>query len=94
VTRAVFTGNQSLSFQDYTDGETGRTLTAEPGVVYDVAPASGRAVPEVPAGWFVPLAGDGEPVTAPGPAPEPEPEPQPEPAPAPEPEPEQEPAEG
>ena len=52
--RAVYTGHETLTFTDYLDGETGRTLTAEPGRVYDVTPASGRLVPDLPAGWFVP----------------------------------------
>jgi len=52
--RAVYTGHETLTFTDYLDGETGRTLTAEPGGVYDVTPASGRLVPDLPAGWFVP----------------------------------------
>jgi len=54
VTRAVYTGHETLTFTDYLDGETGRTLTAEPGRVYEVAPASGRLVPDIPAGWFTP----------------------------------------
>jgi len=95
VTRAVFTGHESLSFQDYTDLATGRTLTAVPGGVYEVAPASGRSVPEVPAGWFVPV---GEPVleawaAEPDAVPEPEAEPEPTSEPEPAPEPEQAPAE-
>jgi len=52
--RAVYTGHETLTFTDYLDGETGRTLTAEPGGVYEVAPASGRMVPDIPTGWFVP----------------------------------------
>jgi hypothetical protein len=54
VTRAVYTGHETLTFTDYRDEETGRTLTAEPGRVYEVAPASGRLVEDIPAGWFVP----------------------------------------
>ena len=80
MTRAVFTGHESLSFQDYTDLATGRTLTAVPGGVYEVAPASGRAVPEVPAGWFTPVSDDVEPAAEPEPEPEPEQAPEPEPA--------------
>jgi hypothetical protein len=53
VTRAAYVGHEVLTFSDYTDQETGKTLHAEPGGVYDVAPASGRAVPEVPEPWFV-----------------------------------------
>ena len=52
--RAVYTGHETLTFTDYLDGETGRTLTAEPGRDYEVAPASGRMVPDIPTGWFVP----------------------------------------
>lgn len=50
--RAAYTGHEALTFSDYTDQETGKTLHAEPGGVYDVTPASGRAVPEVPEPWF------------------------------------------
>ena len=53
--RAAYTGHEVLTFPDYADGETGRTLTAEPGGVYDVTPASGRLVPDLPEGWFTPL---------------------------------------
>ena len=42
-------------FSDYTDLETGKTLHAEPGGTYDVAPASGRVVPEFPDPWFTPV---------------------------------------
>ena len=49
--RAVFTGHETLTFMDYLDLETGRTLTAEPGRVYDVAPAGGRPVPVLPPGF-------------------------------------------
>ena len=49
---AVYTGHEALTFPDYLDLETGRTLHAEPGETYDIAPASGRAVPDVPEGWF------------------------------------------
>ena len=58
MTLAAYTGHETLTFPDYLDLGTGRTLTAEPGRSYDVAPASGRAVPEVPAGWFTPLEGE------------------------------------
>ena len=73
--RAAYTGHQTLTFPDYLDVETGRTLTAEPGRSYDVAPASGRQVPDLPAGWFVPVEGQerGEEVEVPGEAAEPEP---------------------
>lgn len=53
--RAAFTGHQPLMFTDYVDLATGRVLSAEPGGVYDIAPASGRAVPEMPGNWFVPV---------------------------------------
>jgi len=52
--RAVYTGHEVLTFSDYLDLETGRTLTAEPGGTYDMTPASGRLVPDVPPGWFAP----------------------------------------
>lgn len=55
MTRAAYTGHEALTFSDYTDLETGKTLHAEPGRSYDVAPASGRAVPEFPEPWFVPV---------------------------------------
>jgi hypothetical protein len=51
--RAAYTGHEALTFSDYTDLETGKTLHAEPGRSYDVAPASGRVVPEMPEPWFV-----------------------------------------
>ena len=52
MTLAVYTGHEALTFPDYLDQETGRTLTAEPGRTYDITPASGRPVPDIPAGWF------------------------------------------
>ena len=55
MTRAAYTGNEVLTFSDYLDLETGRTLTAEPGGVYDVAPAGGHSMPEVPVPWFTPV---------------------------------------
>ena len=54
MTRAAYTGNETLTFSDYLDLDTGRTLTAEPGGTYDVAPAGG-SVPEVPVPWFTPV---------------------------------------
>lgn len=52
---AFYTGHETLTFPDYLDLETGKTLTAGPREQpYDVAPASGRLVPDFPAGWFVP----------------------------------------
>jgi hypothetical protein len=51
--RAVYTGHEVLTFSDYLDLETGRTLTAEPGGTYDIAPAGGLR-PDVPPGWFAP----------------------------------------
>lgn len=53
MTRAAYTGHEVLTFADYLDLETGKTLHAEPGRSYDVAPASGRVVPEMPEPWFV-----------------------------------------
>lgn len=57
MTLAVYTGHEALTFPDYLDLGTGRTLTAVPGETYDIAPASGRLVPDIPQGWFTP-AGD------------------------------------
>jgi hypothetical protein len=53
--RAAYTGHEALTFSQYMDGGTGRTLHAEPGGVYEVTPASGHVVPEIPAAWFVPV---------------------------------------
>lgn len=55
---AVYTGHEALTFPDYLDLDTGRTLHAEPGGTYDIAPASGRTVPDVPAGWFTAVSAD------------------------------------
>ncbi len=52
---AAYTGHEALTFPDYIDLGTGKTLAAVPGGTYDVAPASGRNVPDVPAGWFAPV---------------------------------------
>ena len=51
--RAAYTGHEALTFNDYLDLGTGRTLTAEPGGVYDVAPSGARPVPAVPPGFAV-----------------------------------------
>ena len=88
--RVAYTGHEALTFQDYLDLETGRTLRAEPGQVYDIAPASGRTVPEVPHPWFIAIGWapapwpaepdavpETEPDTEPGPEPEPGNEPEP-----------------
>ena len=53
--RAAYTGTEALTFSQYIDGETGKTLHAEPGRVYEVTPASGHVVPEIAAAWFVPV---------------------------------------
>ena len=58
MTYAAYTGHETLTFPDYLDLKTGRTLTAEPGRSYDVAPASGRLAEDFPAGWFVPVGGE------------------------------------
>ena len=50
--RAVYTGHEALTFTDYLDLETGKTLHAEPGRMYDIAPASGHVVPGFPVPWF------------------------------------------
>ena len=48
----TYTGAESLTYSGYVDLATGRTLTADPGGTYDVAPVN--AGPEVPAdGRFV-----------------------------------------
>ena len=52
MTLAAYNGSEALTFSDYVDLETGRTLHAEPGGVYEVAPASGRPVPDIPEPWF------------------------------------------
>ena len=80
--RVAYGGQEALTFMDYRDTETGRTLYAVPGGVYDIEPVSGRPVDEVPAPWFT--AVEGEPVPpadAAEPDAVPEPEAQPEPAP-------------
>ena len=56
MTLAAYNGSEALTFSDYVDLETGRTLHAEPGHVYEVAPASGRPVPDLPEPWFTPAA--------------------------------------
>ena len=71
--RVAYAGHEALTFSDYIDLETGRTLHAEPGGVYDIAPASGRVVPEVPEPWFVSAEPEPE-VRATEPDAEPEPE--------------------
>jgi hypothetical protein len=52
--RVAYNGHEALTFTDYLDLESGKTLHAEPGRTYDVAPASGRLVPDIPHGWFTP----------------------------------------
>lgn len=59
LVRAVYTGTETLTFSQYIDAGTGKTLRAEPGGVYDVTPASGHVVPEIPAAWFVPADSQG-----------------------------------
>ena len=49
---AAYTGQEALTFSQYIDAETGKTLRAEPGGVYEVIPASGHVVPEIPVPWF------------------------------------------
>lgn len=49
--RAAFTGTHGLTFMDYIDGETGRTLTAEPGGVYEVVPVGAHPLPDIPPGF-------------------------------------------
>jgi hypothetical protein len=50
--RAAYTGTEALTFSQYMDLDTGKTLTAEPGGVYDITPASGHVVDDVPEPWF------------------------------------------
>jgi hypothetical protein len=50
--RAAYAGTETLTFSQYIDLDTGKTLTAEPGGTYDIAPASGHAVDDVPGPWF------------------------------------------
>ncbi len=51
--RVAYVGHEALTFSDYMDTESGKTLYAEPGRVYDITPASGRTVPGVPEPWFI-----------------------------------------
>ena len=85
--RCAYVGHEALTFTDYIDLEAGKTLHAEPGRVYDIAPASGHVVPEVPEPWFVRAEGEPVPAAAVWPA-------EPDAVPEPETEPEQVPAEG
>ena len=55
--RVAYGGQEALTFMDYIDTATGRTLHAEPGGVYDIIPA-GRPVDEYPAPWFTPVEGE------------------------------------
>ena len=62
MTLAVYKGHEPRMFLDYLDLDTGHVLEAEPGGTYDMAPASGRLVPDVPEQWFtavVPAEGEG-----------------------------------
>ena len=90
--RAGYNGQEALTFNDYTDLQTGKTLHAVPGGTYDIAPASGHVVPEVPEPWFTLLPEEDPYAAEPaadaawdGPVPVTEPEPELEPEPAPEP---------
>ena len=59
MTLAAYHGHEALTFPDYTDLGTGKTLHAEPrDEPYDIAPASGRAAPDIPAGWFTPVSAE------------------------------------
>ena len=77
--RAVYVGHEALTFNDYIDVETGRTLFAEPGHSYDIIPASGHLVPDFPAPWFVAAEWEPGPETAAEPEPVQEPQPELEP---------------
>ena len=86
--RVAYTGHEALTFPDYINLATGRTLRAEPGGRYDIAPASGRMVPEVPQPWFTAVQWEPAPFipvalrpAEPDAAPEPEAEPGGEPEP-------------
>ena len=48
MTRVRYTGQHAGSLPDYLDLATGKTLTVVPGWEGDVAPASGRLVPDIP----------------------------------------------
>ena len=52
MTLVLYTHHEPLTFSGYTDLETGGTLRAEPGRVYDITPASGHVVPGFPVPWF------------------------------------------
>ncbi len=54
MTLATYAHHEALTFPGYIDLATGRTLHAEPGGTYDIAPASGPA-PDVPEPWFTPV---------------------------------------
>ena len=60
--RVAYGGQEVLTFMDYLDLGTGRTLRAEPGGVYDITPTSGRRVDEVPAPWFTLVEGESVPL--------------------------------
>ena len=69
--RVVYNGHEALTFNDYLDLASGRTLRAEPGHgVYDIIPAAGHVVPDFPSPWFAAL--EWEPVPEPEPAQEPQ----------------------
>ena len=53
--RVSYNGQETLTFGDYIDLGTGKTLLAGPGGVYDITPASGRLVDDVPVPWFTAL---------------------------------------
>ena len=59
--RVAYVHHETLTFSGYLNQDTGQTLRAEPGGVYDIAPASGRAADEVPSPWFVPAGEDDRP---------------------------------
>ena len=75
--RVAYGGQETLTFMDYIDLGTGRTLLAEPGGMYDITPVSGRPVDEAPAPWFAPV--DDQVWAEAQAVSEVEPEPQPEP---------------
>lgn len=55
--KATFNGDAVTTYAEYIDAEAGRTLVAEPGGTYDIAPARGHAreLPVPPDGRWTPV---------------------------------------
>lgn len=66
MSRWKYTGETPATYPAYLDKEAGVTLVAEPGQVYDIAPAEGSE-------WVVQPEGGGQPVTKTLPIPPPGP---------------------